>query len=1593
MSIPGGGGGGGLPPLTQQINVVVNGANNAHSVFGNIAAGAAGATRALGGVGAATNSMGYSLLRAAPSWRTFGDALRMTGSLLKYTIAMPLINVGKQAIKLAEDFEDSMSKIQGLVGMTAEDVNIMSKAVLGMAGDVAKAPGELADALYFVTSAGIRDTSKALDVLDMSARAASAGLGTTKDIADLTTSVMNAYAPGTYDAGTATDTLVAAVREGKAEASEFAPAMGKVIPVAAAFGVKFQDVAATMAALTRQGAAAGTSAIYLRQVLNSLLDPTQKAEEKLKEVGLSAGLLRSTIQEQGLMQGLMMLKQGFGDNAEAISQVFGNVRAMTAIFGLLGPNLAMNQQIFADLSNNLGDTDRAFNVASDTLKFKFDAASAEAKTSLINLGYSMTPVMKQLSSLMKGLAKMMNIFTRNKPLVQTTMFLGAMAIAVATLVKTWSTFIRLRTMLSTIMLALGNGITDMTTGVARNVVTQKLWQSMSFQNVGALTGVTGATTAATAATATHAAATAAAGTALVNQNNTILQNIIGLRTLIMTQTGASATSALLAAGLRAVGRAALVTLAPMLAMTLAFVAFKKLFDLFKRAKKPKEVFGLTQDIRSLTDATSNFKAKPLVVGVDVSYGGGAAEFGGTPTAFEDFIFGKDAEGKMNDAGKRIKKKIEEIAKRTSEESRIRAATVIYASFSQDPKTAKAAAEWIGNALKVSPTEIQNTLADSLKDPGKYIRATLEESVGGIDTQSLFSSLFVQNPLAPLGPADEAVSAVQRLKAIIKENADFTLLGKDAIDIQSAQQWVETLRTIYDETIKAGGGTQTAEAVTLQYANSAMKAAGGSEGFNSILELMNGNSIKVQGNLKTLNSAVQMNADANNDGVVSMTEWLSAASKLDQVTQSASESVKEFVDDIQSVSSEFAEGYQNSIQDSINMMKAYEDALKSIKEAQDALYGAQLDNVDAQIAYRNSLRDTMANLKDSNGEIYTQTANADASLKSMGELAKSIMDVGNAAYAEAEGDASKKAAAAAAAVNEAYRVALLNLKDSGISGADLEKYLTDTLGGVSLDGVITFTPDVIMKTFSNGATQVSGQLGTDIMDGINTAIASSDAEISNSISEVLANAIKRARDLLQAASPSKKTKNEIGIPMGQGIVAGINQVKGDVEAASAALAASAVTAAKNKLKIKSPSQVFAQGVGAPIAEGMAVGISSGVSAMAAAASAAVSTVYDVVAKNQGNKKVDWKKISTAQMQTYAEGILEGKSKVKSSIIQLVDEIMSEIDDQLGKIETSISARLDFAQAQADLAKFQNEQKGFASVLSKAQREQTQATMKYGAAGEVTRYERSQIATSAKSAQQAQRDYALGKISYAQLVDAQTEYANTSASATEMSSDVISANNAVIDAQFNVTNSSMLLAQEQMKVVTAQADLNKAYVDATIAGNSAITTMNGLITQIGNLGTASSNIALSMAQSFGMSPSMTKLVSGATRQQSNVNINRNKNIKWTAVTSGSTSGRSNVKSAKRDDQNLRNSAAGGSVASGMPYIVGELGPELFIPRQGGTIIPTTALERYAPSRSASSSSSSSGDGNQINVTINNPVPETASDSIARRVQNMSALGLFG
>jgi hypothetical protein len=88
-----------------------------------------------------------------------------------------------------------------------------------------------------------------------------------------------------------------------------------------------------------------------------------------------------------------------------------------------------------------------------------------------------------------------------------------------------------------------------------------------------------------------------------------------------------------------------------------------------------------------------------------------------------------------------------------------------------------------------------------------------------------------------------------------------------------------------------------------------------------------------------------------------------------------------------------------------------------------------------------------------------------------------------------------------------------------------------------------------------------------------------------------------------------------------------------------------------------------------------------------------------------------------------------------------------------------------------------------------------------------------------------------------------------------------------------------------------------------------------------------------------------------------------------------------------------AVGGPVGALNPYLVGERGPEMFVPNVSGTIVTNSALERYTRTRQTQPGKDEINKGNNINVVVNNPVPAAAEDSITRRMKVLANSGLFG
>lgn len=335
-------------------------------------------------LGKATDRLGDSLVKV-------GEKGMALGKSLTKNVTVPLTAAGVAAGKLASDFETAFSRIEGLVGIATSEIDSLREGVLDLAGETAKSPLELADALFTVTSAGFRG-QEALDVLTSAAKASAAGLGETRSVAEALTGAVNAYGPAVLNAARATEIITATARAGNFATEDLANSLGRVTPFAQAAQVSFQDVGGAIAVLTRINNDATQSIFQVTALLRSFSAPTTQTISALEDLGLTTTELRESMGENGLVATLKMLDEKLGGNRDALREIIPDSQGFSAALTILNADASVLEGTFGVVANSAGILDEAFNAAANTSGFAFSQSLSALKQAMISVGDVILPI-------------------------------------------------------------------------------------------------------------------------------------------------------------------------------------------------------------------------------------------------------------------------------------------------------------------------------------------------------------------------------------------------------------------------------------------------------------------------------------------------------------------------------------------------------------------------------------------------------------------------------------------------------------------------------------------------------------------------------------------------------------------------------------------------------------------------------------------------------------------------------------------------------------------------------------------------------------------------------------------------------------------------------------------------------------------------------------------------------------------------------------------------------------------------------------------------------------------------------------------------
>jgi len=214
----------------------------------------------------------------------FAKASDKTFKAISKAAKIGMLAVSAAFIKGAIDaakFEKALANVSTMLDKTTMPImKDFKKGILDMSEAYGESTDALAKGLYDILSASI-PASKALDVLEVSAKAAKAGLTDTGVAADAITTLMNSFQDATKDASFYSDILFATVKFGKTTFEELAPVVGNVAKLMQVAGGTAEEMAGMLAIMTRNGINTRVAVTGLKGVVSALIKPSEALTEEL----------------------------------------------------------------------------------------------------------------------------------------------------------------------------------------------------------------------------------------------------------------------------------------------------------------------------------------------------------------------------------------------------------------------------------------------------------------------------------------------------------------------------------------------------------------------------------------------------------------------------------------------------------------------------------------------------------------------------------------------------------------------------------------------------------------------------------------------------------------------------------------------------------------------------------------------------------------------------------------------------------------------------------------------------------------------------------------------------------------------------------------------------------------------------------------------------------------------------------------------------------------------------------------------------------------------------------------------------------------
>lgn len=340
-------------------------------------------------------------------WQKTGQAVEKAGKQISKASAA-VTAVGVASVKVAADFDSSMSQIQATMGimtdaesqLNGETVNTMDALrdlAKEMGSTTAFSASQCADAINYLALAGY-DTQQIYDTLPTVLNLAAAGNMDLARASDMVTDAMSALGLDTANAETMVDQMAKTASSSNTSVAQLGDALLTLGATGRMVAGGTTEINTALGILANNGIKGAEGGTHLRNVIMSLSSPTDKAAGALKELGVDV------FDAEGNMRGLDDILGDLNASMEGMTQeqktdflsTIFNKTDMAAVNALLANTGDAWDELEGKISDSGGAAQKMANTQLDNLNGQMTILKSGVEGLAITLGEKLMPYIKKV---------------------------------------------------------------------------------------------------------------------------------------------------------------------------------------------------------------------------------------------------------------------------------------------------------------------------------------------------------------------------------------------------------------------------------------------------------------------------------------------------------------------------------------------------------------------------------------------------------------------------------------------------------------------------------------------------------------------------------------------------------------------------------------------------------------------------------------------------------------------------------------------------------------------------------------------------------------------------------------------------------------------------------------------------------------------------------------------------------------------------------------------------------------------------------------------------------------------------------------------